>query len=151
MDNPDEVAREIIDANRYLTLATADESGRPWASPVWYAHAGYREFFWASKPEARHSRNLAARSEVGVVIFDSHVPGTAQAVYMEATAGQVEDVDLERGMEIFNSRSVAQGLPVWALDDVRPPARHRLYRASAEAQFVLDSFDQRIPVQAGTR
>lgn len=28
-----------------MTLATADVSGRPWASPVWYAQAGYREFF----------------------------------------------------------------------------------------------------------
>jgi hypothetical protein len=151
VDNPDELAREIIDGNRYLTLATADESGLPWASPVWYAHAGYREFFWVSKPEARHSRNLAARPEVGVAIFDSHVPGTGRSVYMEAIAEQLEDGDLERGMEIFNSRSAAQELPVWALDDVRPPARHRLYRASAGAQFVLDSFDQRLPVQAGTR
>jgi hypothetical protein len=31
-------AREIIDANRYLTLAGADDDGRPWAAPVWYAH-----------------------------------------------------------------------------------------------------------------
>jgi Pyridoxamine 5'-phosphate oxidase len=34
---PDElaaVAREIIDANRYMTLATADGDGRPWAAPV---------------------------------------------------------------------------------------------------------------------
>lgn len=148
MDNPDDVAREIIDANRYLTLATADEGGLPWASPVWYAHAGYREFFWASKPKARHSSNLAVRSEVGFVIFDSHVPGTGRSVYIEATAEQLEDGDLERGIEIFNARSAAQGLPVWNLDDVRPPARHRLYHASAGQQFVLDSFDHRIPVQA---
>jgi Pyridoxamine 5'-phosphate oxidase len=63
------VARDIIDSNAYMTLATADENGRPWASPVWYAH-----FYWVSSPEARHSRNLAARSEVGVVIFDSQAP-----------------------------------------------------------------------------
>jgi nitroimidazol reductase NimA-like FMN-containing flavoprotein (pyridoxamine 5'-phosphate oxidase superfamily) len=31
------LATEIIDANRYLTLATADGDGRPWAAPVWYA------------------------------------------------------------------------------------------------------------------
>jgi hypothetical protein len=27
-------ARAIIDANRYMTLATADARGTPWASPV---------------------------------------------------------------------------------------------------------------------
>jgi hypothetical protein len=31
-------AKEIIDANRYMTLATADAQGTPWASPVWFAH-----------------------------------------------------------------------------------------------------------------
>lgn len=31
------IARAIVDSNAYMTLATADETGRPWASPVWYA------------------------------------------------------------------------------------------------------------------
>ena len=39
------IARDMVDDGSYLTLATADHAGRPWASPVWYAHAGYREFF----------------------------------------------------------------------------------------------------------
>src|SRR5215211_3043194 len=72
--DPATVAREIIDANRYMTLATADGDGRPWASPVWYAHQGYTDLYWVSRPEARHSRNLAVRPEVGIVIFDSTVP-----------------------------------------------------------------------------
>jgi hypothetical protein len=29
------VARGIIDLNLYMTLGTADEDGRPWASPVY--------------------------------------------------------------------------------------------------------------------
>ena len=28
-------AKEIVDANQYMTLATADEDGLPWAAPVW--------------------------------------------------------------------------------------------------------------------
>ena len=32
-------ARTIIDANLYMTLGTADETGRPWASPVYFARA----------------------------------------------------------------------------------------------------------------
>jgi predicted pyridoxine 5'-phosphate oxidase superfamily flavin-nucleotide-binding protein len=43
LDELIDVARSIVDSNRYMTLATADESGRPWASPVWFAHAGYTE------------------------------------------------------------------------------------------------------------
>jgi predicted pyridoxine 5'-phosphate oxidase superfamily flavin-nucleotide-binding protein len=54
MDNPAEVAREVVDANQYMALATADVDGRHWVSPVWFAHEGYTRFVWVSKPEARH-------------------------------------------------------------------------------------------------
>jgi nitroimidazol reductase NimA-like FMN-containing flavoprotein (pyridoxamine 5'-phosphate oxidase superfamily) len=61
-----EQVRGIVDANRYLTLATADGDGRPWATPVWYAHEGYTDFLWVSRPEARHSRNLVRRPEIAI-------------------------------------------------------------------------------------
>jgi nitroimidazol reductase NimA-like FMN-containing flavoprotein (pyridoxamine 5'-phosphate oxidase superfamily) len=64
--DPAAIAREIIDANLYMVLGTADETGRPWASPVYYAVAGYREFYWVSSPGATHSRNIAGRPEVSV-------------------------------------------------------------------------------------
>jgi len=51
-------ARQIIDANSYIVLATANGDGRPWATPVWFAHDGYRDFYWISRPGARHSGNL---------------------------------------------------------------------------------------------
>jgi hypothetical protein len=68
------IARTIIDENLYMTLATADESGLPWASPVYYASEEYSAFYWVSAPEATHSRNLAVRPQASIVIFDSHTP-----------------------------------------------------------------------------
>ena len=41
-----------------MVLATADGTGRPWSSPVYFAHDGYAEFLWVSAPEAAHSRNI---------------------------------------------------------------------------------------------
>ena len=52
------IARTIIDSNFCMTLGTADENGRPWVSPVYYAHERYASFYWVSSPEATHSRNL---------------------------------------------------------------------------------------------
>jgi len=49
----------IIEASRYLVLATADAAGRPWSSPVYFAHIGLTEFFWVSSPDVTHSRNIA--------------------------------------------------------------------------------------------
>jgi nitroimidazol reductase NimA-like FMN-containing flavoprotein (pyridoxamine 5'-phosphate oxidase superfamily) len=138
------VARSIIDSNRYVTLGTADEHGSPWASPVWYAPSEYREFLWVSKPEARHSRNLAARPELALVIFDSHQAGGWNALYMTGVAEEIADVD--DVIRIFSRHGEAQGLRAWTREDVVPPARHRLYRATVSEHFVLDPHDQRIPV-----
>jgi nitroimidazol reductase NimA-like FMN-containing flavoprotein (pyridoxamine 5'-phosphate oxidase superfamily) len=140
------IARSIIDSNRYMTLATADETGLPWVSPVWYAPAQYQEFLWVSSPQARHSRNLATRPHLAIVIFDSHQPGGWHAVYMSAVAEELVGVDVDEGIEIFSRRSQEQELREWGREDVRPPARHRLYRATASEHFVLDPHDQRLPV-----
>src|SRR5688572_24852505 len=89
------IARAIVDSNMYMTLGTADDTGRPWVSPVYYASAGYTEFFWVSSPEATHSRNLVARPHVSIVIFDSQAPiGTGQGVYISAVAAKLTGVDL---------------------------------------------------------
>jgi hypothetical protein len=140
-DDLDALARQIVDSDRFMTLATADGDGAPWASPVWYAPHEYREFFWVSKPGARHSQNLAGRPELAIVIFDSHLTGGWNALYMSAVAEELEDV--EQGVGIFSRRSQEQGFPPWTSDQVLPPAPHRLYRATVSEWFVLDSHDER--------
>ena len=138
------VARSIVEANHFMTLATADEHGSPWASPVWYSPVAYREFLWVSSPDARHSRNLAARPELAIVIFDSHRPGGWSALYMTAVAQELTEVD--DAIDVFSRHGEAQGLRAWSREDVVPPARHRLYRATVSEHFVLDPHDQRLPV-----
>ena len=130
--------RAIIDGNLYLVLATADGTGRPWSSPVYFAHDGYAEFLWVSAPEALHSRNIAERPQVGIVIFDSHAPiGTGQGVYISAVAEQVGGDDLLRGIETFSRRSLGHGGAAWTVKDVQAESGLRLYRAMAEAYSVL--------------
>jgi hypothetical protein len=144
--DPAAIARAIIDANLYMVLGTADETGQPWASPLYYAPADYREFFWVSAPDARHSRNLEARGQVSIVIFDSSVPiGTGQGVYMSALANEVDGGERAAGIDIFSRRSLAHGGHTWTLQDVRAPARMRLYRATAVDQF-LGVNDRRVAV-----
>jgi nitroimidazol reductase NimA-like FMN-containing flavoprotein (pyridoxamine 5'-phosphate oxidase superfamily) len=147
VEDPAAHARALIDANLYMVLGTADQNGLPWATPVYYAPSEYREFFWVSKPEARHSRNIAARPEVSIVIFDSSVPiGTGQGVYMSARAEKLEGSEREHGIDVFSRRSLAHGGSAFTVEDAQEPARLRLYRATAVEQYVLDEHDLRIPV-----
>jgi nitroimidazol reductase NimA-like FMN-containing flavoprotein (pyridoxamine 5'-phosphate oxidase superfamily) len=141
------IARAIIDTNLYMVLGTADEDGRPWASPVYYAPAAYREFLWVSRPEARHSRNLEVRPQLCIVIFDSSVAiGCGRGVYISAVAEQLVGTDAEEAVELFSRRSLAHGGHAWTPSDVEPPAQLRLFRATAEKIDALDENDRRVPV-----
>ena len=133
------LARSIIDANMYMVLGTADAVGQPWVSPVYYATAGYKDFYWVSSPEVRHSQNIAIRPQVGIVIFDSQAPiGTGQGVYMSAIAEQLTGADLDRGIDIFSRTSLAHGGSEWKLEDVGARSLYRLYRATASEHWVRD-------------
>jgi pyridoxine/pyridoxamine 5'-phosphate oxidase len=140
-------AEGIVDAARYMVIATSDPSGQPWPSPVYFAHRGYRDFFWVSKPEATHSRNLRDRREVGIVIFDSGAPiGTGRGVYISGVAQELPAHEVDEGIELFSARSLGHGGVEWAAEDVRDPADHRLFQATAEAVYVTDEHDQRVEV-----
>ena len=137
----------IVEANAYMTLATADADGTPWATPVWFAHAGGAEFVWVSRPEARHSRNIAARPAIGIVIFDSTVrPLEGEAAYFDAVAAEVPADERGAALAAYSARSTASGLKPWTEADVTAPAEHRLYRARVIGASLLDGGDARTPV-----
>jgi uncharacterized protein YhbP (UPF0306 family) len=145
------MAKAIIDSTFYMVLGTADESGQPWVSPVYFTASKYKEFYWISSPQTKHSRNIAQRSQISIVIFNSQVPvGKAQAVYMSAE--KMTGSDLERGLIVYNGRfpdPARHGVQDTRLEEVRPPGLYRLYRAVALEHWVLDPYaspDRRTPV-----
>jgi general stress protein 26 len=130
-------ARAIIDTNVYLTLGTADRDGDPWVSPVYYAASRYREFYWASSPDAAHSANIARRPRVSLVIFDSRQPPyTGHAVYLVGIAEELTDQPgIDRGLAVY-PRSAERGQPPITAADLLPPADYRLYRATVSQAWV---------------
>jgi nitroimidazol reductase NimA-like FMN-containing flavoprotein (pyridoxamine 5'-phosphate oxidase superfamily) len=149
--DPTKTVKEILDRSLYMVIGTADERGRPWVSPVYFAHSDYREFLWVSRPETLHSRNLLARPEIGIVIFDSTVPiGSGQGVYMAATAEELTGDTRLTAIKVFSDRSLRHGGREWTVEDVEEPAEIRLYRATAEAHYILGEVDLRIEVEQGS-
>ena len=146
-DNERAAFEAIVGASSYMILATADATGLPWASPVWFASTDFRQFFWVSSPDARHSQNLAARPELAISIFDSRQPPySGQGVYVSATGEMVPEPEIDAGLEVYSGVSRQRGLPEWDRSKVTSPAEHRLYRATATELFILDSHDERQPV-----
>jgi uncharacterized protein YhbP (UPF0306 family) len=133
-----DIVRAIIDANLYMVLGTADEEGRPWVSPVYYVSDRYMDFYWVSSPEVTHSRNIAQRPEMSIVVFDSQVrPGSGKAVYMSAVAKEVSGNDIDRGIDIYSRGATERGAWSWKPEQVRQPAPYRLYRATVSHHSTL--------------
>ncbi len=152
MNQLSDQARAIIDRSLYMVLGTADADGRPWASPVYFATDGHGAFYWVSSHQVRHSANIAARPEIGIVIFDSGAAiGTGQGVYIEARAEQLTAApELDRGLAVFSARSIEHGGAAWTREDVEGETPIRMYRATAASYSMLAKDgqpDHRVPVE----
>ena len=87
-------AREIVHRIRYVTIASVSSEGKPWNTPVYSSFDSDGNFYWISSPESQHSRNLEAKGDAALVIYDSTVPeGSGEGVYIEATVGALSDPD----------------------------------------------------------
>ena len=148
-----ELAHATLAANRFMVLGTVDPDGRPRVSPIWFSLVDHREVYWLSDPESHHSRNIAERPEVSMVVLDSSLdPHTGQAVYLEASAARVPDDQLAAACaEAF--RDVAEHLSFTPETLAEQP--FVLYRARVTASEIHvrgrdvgeGRSDQRVPVR----
>jgi hypothetical protein len=131
-----DMARRVIDGNRYLVLGTTEPDGSPRLSPVYFVPARYRDFYWVSSPDARHSHNVRARPEVRIVVFDSSsTPGESEAVYLSATAREVPEEELGGVIgEAFDPET--RGARAFGVDELTGDGDLRLYVATATAYDV---------------
>ena len=126
----------VIAANRYAVLGTADESGSPWVSPVFFAPLGSDRFCWVSSPGTRHSRNIERRPSVAITVFDSTVGvGHAEAAYFEAVAGRAAPEESAAALGALNARLPAASQ--LTDDDVRPRGPMAVYVAELQHRYVL--------------
>jgi pyridoxine/pyridoxamine 5'-phosphate oxidase len=138
-------ARAIIETNLYLVLGTVDGDGHPWTSPVYFAPAGDREFYWTSSTDSLHSLHLAERPRVSVVIFDSTVaPYHGRAVYGVGEARALSGDELDRGLG-FYPRDDGRGATAVTREDVTGASPYRLYRVTVSDLWVLCPREPRQP------
>lgn len=95
MAKPNQQARAVIDAIKYMTIATVSEDGQPWNTPVAAFHFDNDyTLYWASWQDNQHSKNIRANSKAFVVIYDS-TPANSEptaGVYMITEVSELTDV-----------------------------------------------------------
>lgn len=138
MNKPDRsaYARQLISQLNYMTLATVSAPGQPWNSPVFYAYDGHRTFYWGSRRDTQHSKNIVETGRGFVVMYDSTVkPGTGEAFYAEVACQELADTtELDRAIALLHERF---GQAYMTKDEVLGPER-RLYKAVVKTAWVKD-------------
>ena len=131
-----EMARRVLDLNRYMVLGTVGPDGRSRLSPVFFTPARYRDLYWVSSPEAQHSRNVRDRPGVEIVVFDSSLPpGEGEAVYISATAREVPASELPEVLDgAFDPDT--RGARAFSPEELSGDGDLRLYVATATAYDV---------------
>lgn len=143
----DDITNIVFKAS-FMTLATADGGGLPWASPVEFICDEAMRFYWASHADARHSRNVRANPRAAMSIFDStQTPGvhaTVQGLYAEGSVEEFRDTDLE---DVRPSLKRWVGWRDAARTTPRPPSDGdlfagdtpwRMYRLTPACTYALD-------------
>jgi nitroimidazol reductase NimA-like FMN-containing flavoprotein (pyridoxamine 5'-phosphate oxidase superfamily) len=128
---PEQRARRLLDDGTDMLLATADVSGTPWVSPVFYVPDDGYDLYWTSDRDARHSRNIRDRSNVAIVVYETEQG--ADAVYISAQARELNDAgEVGNGIEIMTRKPQPDRWVIQGLSDVTGQGPWRIYRAAVQ-------------------
>lgn len=134
-------ARRLLEAQTVMTVATADEAGKPAVAPVAFAHDDDFNLYWVSSKTATHSENIRKRPEVAIVVFVSE---PSDGVYVDGTATELENpAEIERAIRLLNRRRQPSKFKVGDPGDVTGDAAWRIYKATrGETTVRTDATEQ---------
>lgn len=105
-----QLAKEIIAYNEYLTLATSDDNGKPWVSIMAYSFDEQYNFYFCSLPTARHSGHIQNNPLVSFSIFDSHQDfGKGVGLQIEGKLTEAKDEEYEYIKKVYLGRNYPYG------------------------------------------
>lgn len=99
-------AVEILQHNRFCTLATVSPEGWPWASPLLYGYDSQLTLYWSSAIVARHSIDLeTSEGRCAVTVYDSQAsPGKVAGLFFQGVAQLVPEAEVAEAMRHLFAR-----------------------------------------------
>lgn len=98
-----EKSKLIFSQNYIGTVATLNQDGSPWSSPV-HMYSDDEYVYWLSKPNKQHSQNIDRDPRVHLSLFSPDVSRGLQGVYVAgqaehyAVAGEADQVAVYQAM-----------------------------------------------------
>lgn len=92
-----EMAREIIKDNKFLSLATVDNDGNLWSTPLSYSYDENYNFYFTSELDSQHIINIIDNPNVSFTIFDStRRVSDVDGLQIRGIVGEVDKENLEK-------------------------------------------------------
>lgn len=128
---PEQKTQYLLENNRTMTIATADASGKPWVSPVFYSYDKDYNLYWVSDKNARHSKNVVARPQVSISIFGQVQSGEGlDGVFFDAEAVELLDKkEIEHAIKMITRFPQEDRFTIKDINDVTDKACWRIYKA----------------------
>lgn len=146
--------QKLIKEINYITIATVDEYGNPWCSPLNCAYDDDFNFYWKSPADCQHSRNIVANGKVFFVLFDSKVSvDKGVGIYFKGKAIQLEEDridEIQKGSDLIAAKVGKIGSLAMKFIKFKP---RRVYKAIPEEIWIntvkivnLENIDGRIRI-----
>ncbi len=103
-------SRRIFRENYIGSLATVNEDGSPWSSPV-HLVADDVYVYWLSTPDKQHSRNVARQADVHVTLFSPDVARGLQGVYISGRAERLSAHHQPHVFQLMCDRVGVENMP----------------------------------------
>ena len=84
-----EEARTILNENILGTIATLNEDGSPWSSPV-HVFSDETAVYWFSREDSQHSLNVERDARVSLTLFSPDTSRGPKGVYINGTATKLD-------------------------------------------------------------
>ncbi len=95
LQDPENIALEVLRNNTYCILSTATLSAEPWVTPVRYRCDEQGNLYWTSARSARHSQLVSENQTVSAVVIDLRfISSVSSAVYFSGTAREIPYAEL---------------------------------------------------------
>lgn len=130
LTNLNNLTKEIIENNEYLSLATVDEIGKPWICILAYSFDEKYNFYFLSFQTSKHAEHIKNNGNVSFSIFDSRqLFGYGVGLQIEGRVKEVDSRELSHAEEIYMNRKYPYGnVNNEFMDELKKLVRNKAYR-----------------------
>ena len=129
-----QIAKDIIKNNIYLTLATTD-GNLPWSAPLFYCVDDKYNFYYISQMDSLHIKHILKNPKVAFAIFDSQAPeGQGNGVQVSGKAVLIDkEDDIGEALKHYHTSFIS--CTPKDFDGSKP---YRIFKIIPEKFYVLD-------------